>query len=1063
MKNLRQRIIEILTLAKIEKRWRRFARTVAVAVVFCTTYMLILPALTMENETYCGLNEHTHSEECYQLREVLVCGYDIQVHTATDAAADTGHTHTDACFTEKLMAICGLKEHTHSEYCIIEELAARNNSIPEQEDWEAIRDDYISSLSQETAEDLSLLSDEDADAVLKVTWLTEGLPDAQELYETLDKYYYSDDEEGEAAYFLGVQNLTVTTYCNYQNLGKLQKYVFNSDKMFELLDIFNNMPQTYTTGTGKPITFNYINNKWDTVAPVVVHGGTVGEKCPNASNYWHAVVVEYDSEHSSYYVSNIYLAEGGNGNSVTIKSLKAATSKGFVLVVWSADSGATTAQKAAANQILNVETGDTVIVSTDPTKTSSGAYKSAGYGTVTFKQGSEIDEELEWYKDTAEASDSQVVDGGGRTVSTDRNVTTTKTINGTSEENVFDITLTVETYSNIQTFLNEPDMAVVIVMDISNTMNSKYPSGASTTRYDAAVSAAEDFIYKFRDNTAGLSQIGFVAFNTHGHEIFDLQPCSTDAQAEALVSEMKTDTEAIIDNYVSDDWERFTNVEAGLKMGYDMIKDSGNSNQYIIFLSDGFPTTYLVDGTTTYQGYNTYTPSGTKGANGVFYDYVTGYYCSYGTSYSDKASIRARQMATQIKDSGAKIFSIGVDVGGQTIAGYDGRTGLSVIDRTGTTYEIGDAKSKTAYQNWLKNSIGSGYYYDSTAKNDIANAFDSIFAEIKDLNEQTTKTVWTATDPMPVYDEEPSIVGFIHFYDKDGNPVGAPDPESVNGAHTENGENTAYHEGNVVHWDLKKSGYTSKTVGNTTTYYYKLKYRVRLVNEKDTEKPFEDGKIYETNGDAYLEYRSLTTSNGVQNVSELKNVSFSKPAVTGYLGELSFTKVNSVGSGLPGAVFTLTHDDSKCTLCHGDGTALTDSAAHNEIYLKEHFDHAIGPYTATSDENGTVTFERIPSGHIYILTETVVPNGFKKGDSTYTVAIAYDTVTVSETDKKGVTRVWNGINDTVTNYGYVLPETGGSGTVYLNIIGGLLIALSSVFLICKYRNDRERRRKRSKV
>ncbi len=41
----------------------------------------------------------------------------------------------------------------------------------------------------------------------------------------------------------------------------------------------------------------------------------------------------------------------------------------------------------------------------------------------------------------------------------------------------------------------------------------------------------------------------------------------------------------------------------------------------------------------------------------------------------------------------------------------------------------------------------------------------------------------------------------------------------------------------------------------------------------------------------------------------------------------------------------------------------------------------------------------------------------------------------------------------------VLPETGGRGTAHLYIIGGLLMALSSVFLLCLYKNDRERRRR----
>lgn len=49
-----------------QKRW--WLRTVsglACAVVFCTVYALILPAITMERKAQCGQEEHTHTEACY--------------------------------------------------------------------------------------------------------------------------------------------------------------------------------------------------------------------------------------------------------------------------------------------------------------------------------------------------------------------------------------------------------------------------------------------------------------------------------------------------------------------------------------------------------------------------------------------------------------------------------------------------------------------------------------------------------------------------------------------------------------------------------------------------------------------------------------------------------------------------------------------------------------------------------------------------------------------------------------------------------------------------------------
>ena len=53
------------------KFWRSIVTALSCVVVFCTTYALILPAITLENTAYCGYEEHTHSEECYQM--LLTC------------------------------------------------------------------------------------------------------------------------------------------------------------------------------------------------------------------------------------------------------------------------------------------------------------------------------------------------------------------------------------------------------------------------------------------------------------------------------------------------------------------------------------------------------------------------------------------------------------------------------------------------------------------------------------------------------------------------------------------------------------------------------------------------------------------------------------------------------------------------------------------------------------------------------------------------------------------------------------------------------------------------------
>ena len=388
-----------------------------------------------------------------------------------------------------------------------------------------------------------------------------------------------------------------------------------------------------------------------------------------------------------------------------------------------------------------------------------------------------------------------------------------KTIQGTELENVFDITLTVQTPTEASVFFEEPDIAVVIVMDISNTMTSNF---GGKTRYEAAMEAAENFLDKFASsNSIGVSKIGYVAFNTDARQIFGLTPCTNDTQAKALKNTMRTETGKIINaTGYKDSHSRFTNVEAGLKQARDMLSGVSNEHKYIIFLSDGFPTTYVSSG---YNGYDPYD------STGRFYDYIQKKHCYYGTDYSNTAAIRAREMATDIKSRGIKIFSIGVAVGDQTIKGFSDnclKKTHSTVDRDATgVYEIGSDSDAGAYKRWLGDKIGSGYddfYYDSTDASGLKAAYGEIFAKIKHEQEEGSKALWVTTDEMPQV--VPETVEFIGLYDRKD----ALQQSALIGESGVDKENTAsYSEGeHSISWDLKKSGYTTTRAGDTTTYHY---------------------------------------------------------------------------------------------------------------------------------------------------------------------------------------------------------------------------------------------------
>ena len=140
----------------------------ALVVAICTSYVLMMPGLTMAAETYCGLEEHTHtadcyvdeltclisereaetvftdimrcsfephhhSSDCYNAQGELSCGYwDGYIHEHDEKCYDSNgvlictleehpmHKHTDACYNWEKQLICTLPEsegHIHTDAC----------------------------------------------------------------------------------------------------------------------------------------------------------------------------------------------------------------------------------------------------------------------------------------------------------------------------------------------------------------------------------------------------------------------------------------------------------------------------------------------------------------------------------------------------------------------------------------------------------------------------------------------------------------------------------------------------------------------------------------------------------------------------------------------------------------------------------------------------------------------------------------------------------------------------------------------------------------------------------
>lgn len=92
--------------------WQKVVSVLACITVFCTTYALILPAITLESspDVICGMEEHTHTSDCYQRTPVLIC-----------ENTDPDHEHTDECYQIDSVLICGKEEHKHSDACFPKE------------------------------------------------------------------------------------------------------------------------------------------------------------------------------------------------------------------------------------------------------------------------------------------------------------------------------------------------------------------------------------------------------------------------------------------------------------------------------------------------------------------------------------------------------------------------------------------------------------------------------------------------------------------------------------------------------------------------------------------------------------------------------------------------------------------------------------------------------------------------------------------------------------------------------------------------------------------------------
>ena len=98
--SLKELVKRFLQVRRHRKMWEKIVGSLAVVVVFVTSYMLILPAITMEKTTYCGNTHHTHTASCYEPSEEILDEDDISGSTGSASAGISAPSWADSLSIE---------------------------------------------------------------------------------------------------------------------------------------------------------------------------------------------------------------------------------------------------------------------------------------------------------------------------------------------------------------------------------------------------------------------------------------------------------------------------------------------------------------------------------------------------------------------------------------------------------------------------------------------------------------------------------------------------------------------------------------------------------------------------------------------------------------------------------------------------------------------------------------------------------------------------------------------------------------------------------------------------
>lgn len=584
----------------------------------------------------------------------------------------------------------------------------------------------------------------------------------------------------------------------------------------------------------------------------------------------------------------------------------------------------------------------------------------------------------------AEQAAKQIINAGG-TVFYDKNgiqhssgtlgerdivVEMSKTLEATGEENLFDVTLQVKTNQKLTEIpASTPDAAVMLVLDVSNSMNDcvncgkgkdnadhkgktetkYYCSGKSGPTYEEhwhysfmsgrfdcknchktqrqhnavtittskcayrsrladAQSAALDFLNQFANETGATgTDRRMVAVVSFGSNAKrELNWVNVRTQ-EGMTAAQGAINGVQVAHGNSDNGG--TNVEGGLMLAKNIL-NAGRQNKDQIKDVNYLYTILLTDGNPTFHvsksNQSTNSITGEKGGYTV-------------TNEADVEDVGKEAGAIRSITKLSKLYSIcfGHGVWNKEPFG-DWRNANPQTNKNMTVGQWLAAFSNTAY--------------DGQATG-LFDSFDSIVDQIA-----TAAQAWQVRDTMGTDIRFQSVL-----------PVSN---KEQNG--TINNVIEWSQDGKSFVWNVLASQYDDNITDIKTddsgkmvsgTLGYTFKYQIRLNNTGFTRNDERD-----TNASAILKYMVAEQDGSWPTSPEaLKEGVFAVPRVKGYVADLSFNKVNDRGENLSGAQFDLVPSPAGSVNWSGSGTSGAD---------------------------GKIEFSKIPSGYSYVLKETAAPDKY---------------------------------------------------------------------------------------